>query len=132
MDGSFHEEGEYGPGLVRSLWSHRWLLVAGAVIGGILGAGLSMTQPTVYQATAQLVLGSPNASALFADEPTRTDEMSAHVLVESERVTSLSVLSRTGEILEGEADPYALEGRLLVTPDVEVSSILVTASGATG
>ncbi len=130
MDGTLHEREDYGPGLLRSLWRFRRLVLATTVAAAALGGLFSLSQPTVYQATAQIVLAAPDAGA-FTGEGTRTEEMEAHVLVQAQRVTSSSVLARAAARLGDRGDPDALAGSVLVEPDVEISSIFVTGT-ATG
>jgi Mrp family chromosome partitioning ATPase len=60
-----------GPSLLASLWRYRWVVLAGVLLGGLVGYGLSVRQPRQYEATARLIISAPappdGAPAVDAD-----------------------------------------------------------------
>jgi len=59
---------ETEPSLFASLWRFKWHIVAAAVLAAVVGYGVSMLQPTLYQATGQVLLNDPRSSGGAASD----------------------------------------------------------------
>ncbi|GGI05392.1 polysaccharide biosynthesis tyrosine autokinase [Egicoccus halophilus] len=115
-----------GPGLTLSVWRHRWLVLAAALV---LGGGvyvLSSMQPAQYQSSTRLFLTAPGSTAVFT--PTgRPVSLDRHVPQQARRVVSAPVLAAAAEQVEG-LDADGLEQRLTVEHDEELGTLTLFVS----
>lgn len=125
------ERWQSGPGLVRSLLA-RWYVVLAA---GALGTGLTFVaesaQPSVYEASAELVVYEAPLGGVFSDVPRRVN---ADRLVRStaERIEGQRVLDRVREQLSEQHLEGGVRDRITVVREEGVDVITVVARGRSG
>lgn len=124
------EPWEQGPGLLESLWKHRWLVVLAAIVAGVAGYYLSTLQPTSYEATAEVVLRDASSVRGVFDDGGRPPDAERRLLKEADRIVSRPVLLSASEALGlgGDAAAERLAKAVEVTAAVEQDSITVTAT----
>ncbi len=54
-----------GPSITASIWRYKWMVLASAVIVGLIGFVLSSLQSEEYEASARLTLTSPGTTVVF-------------------------------------------------------------------
>jgi uncharacterized protein involved in exopolysaccharide biosynthesis len=111
-----------GPGLIESVRRYKWLVVAAAVIGGIMAFVWSSTQPVRYQGVVRVFLETGGDPAV---DPDRIVSSQAQYL------TSPEVLNRTVALIDGRLTRKELEERLTVEPAEDADLITIRVLDAT-
>ncbi len=112
------------PSLFESLWRHKWLILAAAVLAAIVGYGLSAIQPPVFTAAGSVLLTDPRGTAVYVDPFTAYIDQGRYVANEAEVFESRTVAVRASEMLGG--DPDADEIQAVVSTDGEFEADLLT------
>ena len=113
-----------GPSLLSSMWERRYLLVASAIAGFLIGYALSSTQPPEYRATANVFLTDPADANLFGRD---TADPERHVQQEAGRMQSRTVFERAAEIA-GDDVVGRVGGAVDITADTQVGVINVSST----
>jgi hypothetical protein len=121
LDGPSNDWQE-GPGLIESVRRYKWLVVAAAVIGGIMAFVWSSTQPVRYQGVVRVFLETGGDPAV---DPGRIVSSQAQYL------TSPEVLNRTVALIDGRLTRKELEQRLTVEPAKDADLITIRVLDAT-
>lgn len=130
LPGAAAERWTEGPGLLESIWRHRWIVAAAGILVGAIGYGLSAVQPVTYQATARMFLAGPESRTVFGSrDPGVSQE--TYLLQQGERVTSAEVIERAAGAIDG-VSPGQLRERVRVSTDPQLLALRVTATGPTG
>ncbi len=108
------ELGEYLRGLLH-WW---WLVVALAVLGAVLGAGLTLAQHKTYVAAASVYLGQPTDASGASISALNTDPRAAAAIGESDSTIRLVV----GQIGMGETAGRLRAGLTIQAPPAAVKS----------
>jgi Mrp family chromosome partitioning ATPase len=118
-----------GPGLLRSLWRFRVIVLGATLLAATLGYWYALGQPAMYRATSTLVLRDPNAPRVLGQGGGgRPQDIEAHVARQAELAMSGNVLERTSQILGGAPKAVALQQQVVATPDVTVLSVVIAVS----
>lgn len=126
--------GSIGSGDRRSfpavMWRHKVLLVAGVVIGALLGLGLSLVQPAAYTAESRIFYSSQNgfdplAGGSFNSDPSRYLEQQAALL------TSEPVLAQAVRAEPAIGSVEEVRAALTVTASREADIVVVRAAADT-
>ena len=117
-----------GPGVLASVWRYRWLVLAGAVLAGLLGYVGAQTQATVYEASTRLYLADPGTTGVFDQQS--SPSLERYVPQQAEQVTSTPVLTQAAEQLGPPVTPSELRGQTSVTGDPELATIDIEVSHA--
>jgi capsular polysaccharide biosynthesis protein len=115
---------EEGPGLLESIWDHKWLVVAMVVLGALVAYTWSVRQPVLYRGEVRLFVSEPPAQAngAAADiDPVR------NVLNQAEFLTSPAVLRTAIRESGARLTPDQLEKRLTVEPAENADFITIQA-----
>jgi polysaccharide biosynthesis transport protein len=119
--------GPQGPGLLDATLRHWWLVVILAALGGLAGYGVSTVQPSVYTATARLLLtDSPTERSLFSSGGDTSPER--RLLNEAQRISSGPVLERAADLVGGRLGPEEISDRLRISPSVDSDVIRISAT----
>ena len=90
---------QVGPGLLEALLRFRWVVVGASIAAAVLAYGLSLLQPTNYQAEASMLLSDPRTSGVFDDRASGISDLSRYVRNQAEFVESSAVAARAAELL---------------------------------
>lgn len=118
-----------GPTVLVSVWRYRWIVLAGAVLMGLVGYVLSSLQDEVYEATAVMFLANPETSGVFG-QAARTD-LDRYLPQQAERAVSSPVLLSAAELLGEGTSPSGLDRRVEASADIELGTVEITASANT-
>jgi Mrp family chromosome partitioning ATPase len=111
------------PSLLASLWRYRWLVLAGVLLGGLVGYGFSARQPRQYEAVARLLL-SPPAGDSGKGDPDR------YTANEALFISSSPVVFRAAELAG--LPPATWRHTLAVQPVKDVDLIVIRVRASTG
>jgi hypothetical protein len=120
------EAWEAGPGLLVSMWRHRWLLVAAVVIGSAAGLAVGSQRSPTYEATALVRLADPQTSGIFERQDRQDAEM--YTSRQHELVRSSDVLERAAPALGGTVSAADVRSSLDISSNAELLTIEVKAS----
>jgi succinoglycan biosynthesis transport protein ExoP len=115
------------PGLFESALRHKSLLAGLIVLGALLGLGLSLLQPTLYEGESRVLLAVPGGDSGI--EPNR------YLLDQTELIGSVTVTDRAAGLVHGRVSGETLRERMTTenTIDRDLVTIKVldtTAEGA--
>ena len=79
-----HEFDE-APGILQSAWRYKWMIVAAALLGALLGYGLEARRPTLYEGVSRFLLSTggdalPGDASELRQEPERFLHNQAEVI----------------------------------------------------
>ena len=60
---------EESPDLLQSVWRYKWLIAVAALLGALVGYGSAIRQPTLYQATSEVLLTGTARPSLSGEAP---------------------------------------------------------------
>jgi capsular polysaccharide biosynthesis protein len=116
------DEWTEGPGLVQSVWRHKWLIAVLLLVGMLGGSLFSFTQPTRYEGVVRIFLnGEQGAGA----DPERT------VISHAQFIQSSTVLDRVIALTGNQLTRKELEKRLTVEASPDADFITIRALDAT-
>ena len=124
-----------GPGIATSLWRHRVLVVALALLGALAGYGLSRLQPSTYEASARLFLADPRNSDVFSGDTGRAIDSENYAQQQVQLLTSRAVLEEAAGNLTNGPDASGLARRIIAEVATEggfVVEVHATAGSAEG
>jgi capsular polysaccharide biosynthesis protein len=113
-----------GPGLLESIWEHKWLVASIVVLGVILAYTWSIRQPVLYRGEVRLFLSGPPVPA--DGQPADTDP-DRNVRNQAEFLTSPEVLRTAIRVSGATLTPEELEKRLTVEPAKDADLITIQA-----
>lgn len=119
-----------GPGLLRSLWMHRFVLLGALLVGllvGLWGAGLRTIE---YEARGDLLIDHSATSRLL-DEPGRRINPERHLRNRAEQVQSRRVMEAAAELLGPPWSVGALYDVVTVSGAETLDAITITAAAST-
>ncbi len=114
------------PGLLRSMWRHRWLVTAGTVLAVAVAVGASMLQPVLYEGRAELLLLDPGDEGVFEKSAAFVDP-TRYVRNQAEFASSSEVLLRAGTLAGRDLSLEELHERVTVEPAIDLDLLVVTA-----
>lgn len=119
------------PAFFSVLWRHKVLLVAGALVGALLGLISALLQPTAYISESRVFFASqssfdPLGSAPFGADPVRYLEQQAAL------ITSTPVLTQAVELDESIGELTALRESLSVAVSSDADIVTIKAAADTG
>jgi capsular polysaccharide biosynthesis protein len=120
------------PTLLAALRRHPGLVIVSGVAAGLLGAGVGLSLPLSYAATAHVVVslpdevsGSEEVEGASSEEPEEAAQRAAQAMV-GEAVTRSA-----GERVPGRPSPQDVAAALTVVPSADSGVVSVTATGST-
>ncbi|MEA2024630.1 MAG: AAA family ATPase [Actinomycetota bacterium] len=122
---------ETEPSLFASLWRFKWYIVAAAVLAAAVGYGVSMMQPTVYEAQGELLLNDPRTSGGVAEEIGIVLDPNRYVRNQAQVVESPQVATRASENLGGTPTPRQIQDSVSATPARDLDVLTVHGSRPT-
>ena len=104
-------------------------------MAALIGGGLSLLQPTLYEAQGQVLLDDPRSSGGVADEIGLVLDPSRYVRNQAEVMESPQVATRASELLGGTPDTKEVQESTTATPATNLDSMTIrgtqpTAAGA--
>ena len=120
------------PSLFESLWRHKWVIAGAAVLAMVVGYGVSIMQPRVYQAEGQVLLSDPRGAAVFSDPFTAYIDRGRYVRNEAEVFKSRPVAVRASELLGGDPSPDEIQGVVSAHGEFEFDALTIGATQPTG
>jgi len=116
---------ETEPSLFASLWRFKWYIAAAAVLAAVVGFGVSMLQPTLYQATGQVLLNDPRSSGGAAADLGLYIDPGRYVRNQAEVFESPQVATRASEILDGVLSPLEIQDAVSATASRDIDALTV-------
>jgi len=113
------------PSLFASLWRFKWYIVAAAVLAAVIGYSVSMLQPTLYQATGQLLLNDPRSSGGAADDLGLYIDPGRYVRNQAEIIESPQVATRASEILDDALSPSDVQSATTATASRDIDALAI-------
>ncbi len=118
-----------GPGLLESMWRHRFRVAAIGMLFAVLGYVSATLTPTRYEAVGRLLLVDPRQSGVF-ENPAGNDPVS-YVLRQADILESRAVLTRAVEIIGTDLDAGGLGRHVEVTPVPDLLRVDILGSAPT-
>lgn len=115
------------PGLLQSIWRHRWMVVAIALLAAVAAYGVSYLQTPTYEARARLLLTDPASTGLF-EEGSRVDP-ERFLANQVEVANSSDVHARAAESLGAEYTEQDVGGDVEVSGSEGVDVLTIEAEG---
>lgn len=120
-----------GPGLARSLWRYRFVIVVVTVLGALAGYAVSLLLPARYEAQANLYLrdpGSPAVLTLGVSTPSQSGDHAVFMATQAGLAGSDAVFGRALQILGRSGTPDDIRGSVTIGPSADLASLTVRAS----
>ncbi|GAA4773050.1 hypothetical protein GCM10023200_01810 [Actinomycetospora chlora] len=120
-----------GPGLVRSLWRYRLVIVAAVVTCAVLGFAASLALPAQYEAQADLYLRDPGSPAVLTLKDFNHSGTGDHTLFMATQASlagSDTVFGRALQILGRGGAASDLRSTVTVAPSTDLASVTIHAS----
>jgi Mrp family chromosome partitioning ATPase/capsular polysaccharide biosynthesis protein len=122
-----------GPGLVRSLWRYRLVIMAVTALAAIAGYAAALTLPARYEAQANLYLrdpGSPAVLTLGGSTNSQSGDHAIFLATQAALVGSDEVYGRALQLLERSGTPDDVRSSVEVGPSADLASITIRATSA--
>jgi Mrp family chromosome partitioning ATPase len=119
-----------GPGLVSSIWRHRWLLAIVGAVGAVGGLGIARQQAPLYEATAVVRLVDPQVAGVLNTHEGPDAEV--YTARHAQVVGSKTVADRTAQTLGSDVVASDVRRNIDVTTNPDLLTLSVTARGSTG
>ena len=119
-----------GPGLLRSLWRYRLVIVAVTALAAIAGCAVALLLPAKYEAEASLLLrdpGSPTVLTLSGFSP-QSGDRTVFMATQAEFAGSDQVYARALQILNRGGTPDDLRRLVVVKPSADLASLTIGAT----
>lgn len=121
-----------GPGLLRSLWRYRLLIVAVTVLAAIAGYAVALLLPAKYEAQARLFLRDPGSPAVLnlSDFPVQSGDRGVFMATQAEFAGSDKVYERALQNLNRGGTPEDLRRLVVVEPSADLASLTIHATSS--
>jgi hypothetical protein len=111
-----------GPGLIESILSFKWLVVAAVLLGGALGFGWASRQPVLYEGVGRMFLRG--TSSLGQDQANDVDP-ARNVRNQAQLLASPDILEGAARLSGKQVSVKELRERLTVNPERDADVITV-------
>jgi Mrp family chromosome partitioning ATPase len=119
-----------GPGVIASVWRHRFVVAAAALLLGCGGYGLSLQSPPRYKAEASLILKTPGSSAISSGASGQPVDLESYMARQATIVGSNPVLARAQQRLHQHQPLADFRRAITVQPSKNLASITIDATAA--
>ena len=121
-----------GPGLLRSLWRYRLVIVAVTVLAAIAGYAVALLLPAKYEAQARLFLRDPGSPAVLnlSGFPVQSGDRGVFMATQAEFAGSDKVYERALQILNRGGTPEDLRRLVVVEPSADLASLTIHATSS--
>ena len=113
------------------MWRFKWHIAAVVVVAGAIGYGVSMLQPTLYEAKGDILLEDPRNMQAFSQEVGLSPEPQRHLAEQEQVIESFEVAKTASEILGGSPDWRGVQSAITVIPSNDNDAVTVYATQAT-
>lgn len=113
------------------MWGFKWYILAVAIAAGVVGYGLSLLQPTLYEAQGEVLLEDPSNMTVFSQEVGLSPDPKRHVTEQAQLIESLEVAQRASGILGGTPDWRDIQASISVIASSNSDAVAIYASQAT-
>jgi capsular polysaccharide biosynthesis protein len=118
---------EEAPDLLQSVWHYKWLIAVGALLGALIGYGWAARQPTLYEATSEVLLTGTASVPLSGDGPPQPiGDPDRYLQNQAALIGTTPVLELAAKNSKGKATVEDLRQRMNVK--VEQNSDVITIS----
>jgi Mrp family chromosome partitioning ATPase len=123
-----------GPGLVRSLWRYRLVIVVVAAIAAIAGYAAALLLPTEYSAQAKLFLHDPGSPAVLTlagtSQSSQSGDHAVFMAKQAEFANSDVVYGRAIQLLEQSGTPDHTRRSVEVAPSADLAFLTIRATSS--
>jgi Mrp family chromosome partitioning ATPase/capsular polysaccharide biosynthesis protein len=119
-----------GPGIIASVWRHRFVVAAVALLLGCGGYVLSLQSPPRYKAEASLILKTPGSSPIFRGDSGQPVDLESYMARQATIVGSSPVLARAQQRLHQHQPLADFRSAITVQPSKNLASIIIDATAA--
>jgi len=117
-----------GPGILRSLWRYRLVVVSAMVVAALLGYLAFGYLPVRYEAQAGLILRDPGDPGVFTDNSGQSTDLEVYMAKQADVVNSRLVLDRAVRILGGRWSVEGIRDALDAKASADLATIQIRAT----